>query len=138
MRNMIMSDSVKHISGDFQHGLNVTHDLTGNADGKIQMRYAGRFVPPGMSHLLIDCEIYVAGNHIMVHTLCPKCRQGLKIESTNKQMLFDKEKGTLEIEEFQCTWEMPEKEFGSDRQEFGFGMCSFRMSYEKGNIIKER
>lgn len=107
-------------------GIIAEHDLKGLAIGQAHLLYKGKIPsPPGTTHFEIECEVYEANGILSVHTVCPKCRHALWIDGRNKKIEYDKKKGILRIEPFECTWEM-----GEDRREFGFGLCRLKMVYE--------
>lgn len=113
-------------------GVTALHNLKGLAIGQAHILYKGKVPPPpGMTHFEIECEIYEADGILSIHTVCPKCRHAQWIDGRNKKIEYDKEKGTLRVEPFQCPWEM-----GADRREFGFGLCRLKLVYE-GKIAKD-
>lgn len=53
---------------------------------------------------ILECEVYNAGDELMIHMLCPKCGHGLKVTNKNKQMDWDGK--YISIEPYACTWEL--------------------------------
>jgi hypothetical protein len=91
---------------------------------QLQLMYSGRHKPVDLAHVLIECEIYAAGEeNLTIHTACPKCRHMQKIESTNKKIDLQRDRQGnvigLHVEPFTCPWEMTDEK--DDRKEFGFG-----------------
>jgi hypothetical protein len=128
-------------------GVTINHDLTGIAIAKVTLEYRGRFVPPNMQKVEIECEVYEAGGLLMVHTACPKCRHALRIDGRNKAIELRGGKraeslnqtqakligAELYVEPFECPWEMGGKD---DHQHFGFGLCRLRLAYD-GKVAKD-
>lgn len=116
-------------------GVTINHDLRGLAIGKVQMFYKGKQVmpPPGMDKFMVECEVYQVDDHLLVHTVCPKCRHAQNIDSRNKQMDFDRERMMLKIEPFTCPWEMGGED---EHRGFGVGLCQMRVAYD-GRVIRD-
>lgn len=123
-------EDLVHISGDARRGVSVGYDLSRTALGKVVLDYRGPYAQPFTSKR-IECEVYETGGVLAVHTMCPKCGKSQWISQQNKAIDYDRERGLLRIEPFRCTWEM-----GSDRQEFGFGMCGLRVAYD-GRVVRD-
>lgn len=73
-----------------------------------------------------------------IHLICPRCStdadpHALSITPANKDIYWDAVKKELSVEDFGCTWELPE----GRRMEFGIGLCGWRISIDK-NIAKDR
>ena len=112
-------------------GVTVEHDLTGLAIAKVTLEYRGRFVPPGMSCVEIECEVYSVDGLLTVHTACPKCRHSSMIDGRNKKIELQGDK--LFVEAFECPWEMGGDD---DHHEFGIGLCKLKLAYD-GKIAKD-
>ena len=112
-------------------GLSINHDLKGCAAGQVVLMYKGRFCPPNLSHVEIECEVYEADGIFSVHAVCPKCRHALWIDGRNKKVEYDKRDGKLFVEPFMCPWEMT-----TERQSFGIGLCQLRLAFD-GKVVKE-
>lgn len=105
-----------HIAGDADTGMSSTIDLS-RAAGKSEVfaLYRGRYVPPEFPDgLRLTLDVYAIPNEpTQVHLICPKCRQQLRVTSDRKHVNFELrpnsvDGGLLEVQAFQCTWEMPE------------------------------
>lgn len=79
-------------------------------DATVVVRYKDR---------LIEADVYAfPGAPIKLVLLCPRCGNALNIESDKKQMSFEKSApqqvgdfvnmGRLNVEPFECTWELPD------------------------------
>lgn len=112
-------------------GVTVEHALTNLAIAKITLEYRGRFVPPTMSKVEIECEVYKVDGVLSVHTACPKCRHSLMIDGRNKNIELQGDK--LFIEPFECTWEMGGND---DHHAYGFGLCQLKLAYD-GKVAKD-
>lgn len=119
-----------HLAGD---GVS-SQFMSAKPDAQVKLRYTGRYSHP-FPQKEVECEVYVArdphGDTLMVHTLCVKCGKSQRIQSQNKEISWDKEKG-LFVEPFTCPWELE----GDRTIEFGLGMCSARVAYD-GKVIKD-
>jgi len=54
--------------------------------------------------IILESELYKAGDELTLHMMCPKCRHALKISSKNKQMDWDGK--YISVERSGCTWEL--------------------------------
>jgi len=101
-----------------------------NATAEVVLDYTGRYAHP-FPKKRVACEVYVQGESIMVTSCCVRCNQVIKIDSANKKVHWDRDRG-LFIEAFTCPWELE----GDRRIEFGLGMCSARVEYA-GKTIRD-
>ena len=107
-------------------------DLTRNAY-RVKVAYKGQTV---------YCEVYLHPDGSKeVHWLCPRCLCGgekrmSRIPSTRKQIDFDPTRrqdigGELNVEPFECPWELGESQAGGDRRmEFGLGLCKLVLAID--------
>jgi hypothetical protein len=93
-----------------------------NAAAKARVRY---------KDLLLECDVYTAGDSTTVVLFCPRCKQQLRVDSSRKSIEWDPAKGLLSIEPFQCTWELPDEHLGAKR-DFGFSLCRLTIAIDKG------
>lgn len=122
-----------HIAGDKDHGISVTHDLKKTAIMNFDLQYTGRYSMPFPEKRIIG-EVYSQGGELMIHTICPRCENALRITSDRKQISIDKTKGMIWVEPFQCTWELGERE--NERMDFGMSLCNTRLAYD-GKVAKD-
>ncbi len=111
-----------------QYSTVVEHNLQDTAIGKVTLAYRGQYVPPGMASLEIECEVYEVDGLLSVHSVCPKCRHAQWINGKNKKIDFDKDRGELHVQAFECPWE-----FDGD---FGMGLCRMKLLYA-GKVARE-
>lgn len=86
---------------------------------------------------VIEADVYRIDGKLVVHIICPKCStpekpHGLYIREDQKALEWDEERRVLSVAPFECSWELPE----GRRQEFGIGMCRWRVAIEK-NFCRE-
>ncbi len=116
-------EDLYHIAGDPEHGVASTMRLTRTALGHPQVRYKDR---------VMELDVYEIHGRLMVHLLCPRCANALKITDDRKQMEYDARANVISIEAFRCTWELdPER-----RMEFGVGMCNLTIGITK-NVARD-
>lgn len=121
---------VTHIAGDRESGLAITHHLDQMAAGQVTLIYTGAHAMP-WPQLEVTCEVYEQDGVIMVHALCPKCHHAIRIDGSKKAIEYDKARGLLKSEPFECTWEMDDW-----RREFGASLCGLRMAFD-GKVLRE-
>lgn len=119
---------IEHARGG---GVTTTMRLTKTAKGHPQIRYRD---------MLIEADVYAFdGEPVKVHLICPRCRNALSISSDKKSLEYDPRQnveigGRLDVETFECTWELPE---ANDRKmEFGLGLCRWRVAIDN-NIARD-
>ena len=112
-------------------GVTVEHNLKGLAIAQVTLEYRGRFVPPDIKLVEIECEVYEVDGVLSVHTACPKCRHAQWINGMEKKV--ELQDGKLFVEAFECPWEVGGKD---DHQHFGLGLCRLRLAYD-GKIAKD-
>lgn len=129
-------ESLYHIAGDVpdpsgesaQHGIQSSIDMTKSAIGHPLIRWRDR---------VIESDLYLTDGRFVLHLICPKCSMpgaphALYVRQERKDMDWKPETGELSVEPFECTWELPE----GRRQEFGLGLCRWRVAIEK-NIARD-
>ena len=121
-----------HLAGDQKTGLTSMRDLTDSAYAKFDMYYEGKYAHP-FPMKKVSCELYKAGDHLTVVTLCPRCRKAQRITSDNKEISFDLERKQLFIERFTCPWELDGE---AGRMEFQMSLCNAKLVYA-GNQIRD-
>ena len=116
---------------DPRKGMNLSTPDARDSAQKVCLTYSGNqcMPPQGMQSILVECEVYLSPDEIMIHSACPKCRHMIKIDSSNKEITFDPERGIF-VEAFICPWEMGDAMAGGDRRiDFGVGLCNMRVEY---------
>jgi hypothetical protein len=125
---------IVHLAGDEKRGITVSHELTKTALMTFSLEYTGRHAMP-FPRKLIEGEVYtVPGGGLMVHTICPRCNNALRITSDNKDISIDKDRGAIWVEPFECSWELGERD--GERMDFGLGLCKTRLAYD-GKVAKD-
>lgn len=128
-------EELVHIAGDapdpMGSGLMGKHSslrLTKTAAGHPLIRYKDR---------VLEADVYLSEPtlanpaSIMVHLICPRCLNALRISNDKKAMEYDAATDTLSVERMRCTWEL-----GAERREFGIGMCNWTVAIDH-NIAKD-
>jgi hypothetical protein len=72
---------------------------------------------------VIEADVYEIHGRLMVHLICPRCLNALKITDDRKKMEYSVTENRISIEAFGCTWEMNDDR----RMEFGVGLCRWRV-----------
>lgn len=125
-------ESLYHIAGNVpdpsgvdpnQHGMQSSIDMTKGALAHPLIRWRDR---------VIESDLYLVDGRFVLHLICPKCSMpgsphALYVRQERKDMDWRPETGELSVEPFECTWELPE----GRRQEFGLGLCRWRVAIEK-------
>lgn len=79
---------------------------------------------------MLECELYIAGDEMTLHLLCPKCLHGLKISNKQKEMDWDGK--YISVERSGCTWEI------DDMLQVGVlthtNLCGFKFVIDHGNM----
>lgn len=114
-------------------------DMTKGALAKPLIRWRDR---------VIEGDLYEIEGKLVLHLICPKCSSpacnppcnipghcgphALYVRQERKAIEWDAERQLLSVESFECTWELPE----GRRQEFGLGLCRWRVAIEN-NIARD-
>jgi hypothetical protein len=120
-----------HLAGDPDTGLAGGMNLTATALGHPTIRY-GEFI--------LTADVYAPpGAPKYLHLICPRCRNALRITEDRKAMEYDPTRdtdrgGRLDVEAFQCTWELPEA--NGRKIEFGMGLCRWTVAIDR-NIARD-
>jgi hypothetical protein len=91
-------------------------------------------------------EVYRAGDELLVHLMCPRCLGGAQghtsqISSKRKQMSW--ENGVLNVEPFECPWEI-ENASAVDKQQnrgivmVGANLCKLRIGIVDAGVTPEQ
>lgn len=115
-------EELYRIAGDPEHGMASTMNLTRSAAGHPQIRYRDK---------VITADVYIADGRLMVHLICPRCLNALKITDERKKMEYDARDNVLSVEPFACPWEM-----SAHRTEFGVGMCRWTVGIDR-NVARD-
>lgn len=125
-------EDLYHVAGDMDTGVTTSANLTGGAAGHPQIRYSGR-----AGDFVMTADVYIADNEVMVHLICPKCRNALSIKNKNKQLDYNIVTQELSVEPFSCSWELGHSDATkNDHMDFGIGLCRHRMAIDK-NVAKD-
>lgn len=81
------------IQGDAASGIVMDYNLD---HGKIE-------VPIRWRDRMMFVDVYEMGDHLMIHLLCPKCLQGLRVLSQKKRIRFLRAERRLSIERIGCS-----------------------------------
>lgn len=113
-------EELYHIAGDTEEGRGAYSDirLTKTAIGRPMVRYKDR---------ILECDVYLIGGELMVHLICPRCCNALRVSAKNKRIDFSD--GKLTVEPFQCTWELGERD--GERMDFGVGLCRWKAAIDE-------
>jgi hypothetical protein len=108
-------------------GVQSTMNFTRTALGHPKIRY---------KDVIMEADVYKAGDLLTVFCYCPRCRHNLSIRSDNKQIAYDPETNVLSIEPFQCPWEITEDLLPGQIRKFGFSLCRLRIAIDN-NLAKD-
>jgi hypothetical protein len=85
---------------------------------------------------MMTCDVYQMGDELMVHMICPKCKNNLAIKSSRKKISYDSREDKLNfVENFQCTWELSDELLGQSRA-FGMSLCRWSAVIDN-NLAKD-
>lgn len=99
-------EDLYEVKGDPRTGMASTTNLDNAAEAKIEVRYSGQYNDHGAIAMLMQCEVYRAGESVLVHIICPKCKNANSIKSERKALEWDPRNGVLSVEPYTCNWEM--------------------------------
>jgi hypothetical protein len=131
------TEELFHVDGDApdptgqirKRGMAQEMRLTQTAMGHPLIRYGDH---------IIEADVYkIADEPMMVHLICPRCRNAIRITEDRKEIDYDpnagdpRQGGRLSIEPFECTWEL-----SAERQNFGVGLCRWRVGIQD-NVAKD-
>jgi hypothetical protein len=139
---------VVQLAGDEQHGVMSTTRLDTDKI-EVLVAYRGRVGDFDMTVDLYE----IPGEPIELHIICPKCRNKSRITETRKTIEFDQRDirpytfvdgsrmptngGRLDVETFECGWEMPEAgEHKVGLRAGGITLCRMRMAIDH-NVAKD-
>jgi len=104
-----------HIAGDMDTGVSATLNLD---TAKRELVGSYKFANGVLVQLVHDLYEY-PGSPLKVITICPRCmaratpdtierlsKQTLTIQGDNKRIEYDRQRGTVSVEKFRCTWEL--------------------------------
>jgi hypothetical protein len=131
-----------------QRGLMSTHRLD-TEKIEVLVAYRGRI---GDFDMTVDVYA-LAGEHIELHLICPKCHHKSRITGERKKIEFDQHNtrpysfvngvrrptngGRLDVEPFECGWEMPDAgEHKTGIRAGGITLCRMRMAID-GSVAKD-
>ena len=92
--------------------------------------------PGRADYALLECDVYAnPGEPVIVHLICPRCRNTLTINGAHKRIEI--EGNVLSVEPFGCTWEKPEA--GPHVPGLvggGLSLCRWRVAIDR-NVAKD-
>jgi hypothetical protein len=136
------------LAGDEQHGLMSTRRLD-TQKIEVLVAYRGRV---GDFDLTVDVYA-IPGQHTELHIICPKCRHKSRITGERKKIEFEQNDtrpytfvdgsrfptngGRLDVETFECGWEMPDAgEHKVGIRSGGITLCLMKMAIDH-NVAKD-
>lgn len=130
-----------------RRGIMSTHHLN-TAKVEVLVPYRGRH---GEFDLTVDVYA-IPGQPIELHLICPKCRHASRITGERKKIEFDPRDqrpvtlmsgrklpsgGRLDVEPFECSWEMPEAGAHTPGiRAGGMTLCRMRLAID-GSVAKD-
>ena len=130
-------ESLYRICGDVPDPSNLEPDK-GGYQSSIQLNRSALAHPMiRWQDRVVEADLYEMDGKLVLHILCPKCStpetpHALWVREGQKDILWRPDTGELSVSPFECTWELPE----GRRQEFGLGLCRWRVAIDK-NIAKD-
>jgi hypothetical protein len=125
-------ESLYHIAGGVSDPSGIEPDLHGY-QSSIQLNRSALAHPLiRWRDRVIEADLYEMNGLLVLHIICPRCStpevpHALWVRQGQKDMLWRPEINELSVAVFECTWELPE----GRRQEFGLGLCRWRVAIEK-------
>jgi hypothetical protein len=125
-------ESLYHIAGEAPDPSGAEPELRGHQSSLDLTRSALAHPLIRWRDRVIEADLYEMDSKLVLHIICPKCStpevpHALWVRQGQKDILWRPETGELSVEAFSCTWELPE----GRRQEFGLGLCRWRVAIEK-------
>lgn len=129
---------VVQLAGDMDQGL-TSSVLLNRGAVQIVTHYKGRFnLASGYDYLEGRGELYVAGDELMLHVICPSCGHQVALSNKRSQMEYDAIKREISVTPWTCTWEKGRgtDNTADDRMDFGLGLCNARLVIDK-NLMRD-